>query len=284
MYFNKHKIKDEDEESIKRQTYLDNLNRKKDLIKTEFEKLQDEQKFDFISIRSSNDTNFKGILNDIKSIISKKQDKLFKLETQNRLLQNSSSQTYIDYIAEKNSNFITNNSFTKNSYKNKIFESISYKSETNPDILKIQLESMKQAIETTKNNIETEILNKSTIENKLIELENSQKKMISQVNEMNFAKRMTFKRFNNINGLLFNATAKKKTSLIHLNQIRNEVNDINNIENEFFKKKFSIVQQEKHDIEMEQGELSKVLMQIDVNLFIYFFLEFIYKNSIFGYI
>ena len=210
MYFNKHKIKDEDEESIKRQTYLDNLNRKKDLIKTEFEKLQDEQKFDFISIRSSNDTNFKGILNDIKSIISKKQDKLFKLETQNRLLQNSSSQTYIDYIAEKNSNFITNNSFTKNSYKNKIFESISYKSETNPDILKIQLESMKQAIETTKNNIETEILNKSTIENKLIELENSQKKMISQVNEMNFAKRMTFKRFNNINGLLFNATAKKK--------------------------------------------------------------------------
>ena len=84
------------------------------------------------------------------------------------------------------------------------------------------------------------------------------------MNDLNFAKKMTFKRFTNVGTLLFNAQTKKKLSVLHLNQIKNEMGQIKTIESDFFKQRCSLLQQEKHDIEKEQTELSKVLLQIDV--------------------
>jgi len=281
--YNRHKIKEEDEESLRRQAYLDSLNRKKELIKNEFDKLQDELKFDELTIKSDNDIHFKNLLNDLKRSIAQKQEKLF--QTENTYFFIRSSALSMDENFQKEANVTANNtSFTKSFYKNKILETISYKKENNPESLKKKLLEIEREINDTKHNIETEIINKTSIQSKVIELENSKKKMLFLMNDLNFAKRMTFKRFNNINTLLFNAKTKKKLSLLHLNNIKTEMGNIKTVENDFFKQKFTIIQQEKHDIEKEQTELSKVLLQIDVNFkkkILIIFTNFYISNIIF---
>lgn len=273
----RHRVKEEDEETLRRQAYADNLNRKKELIKSEFDKLQDEQKCDELTIKSDNEIHFKNLLNEIKAMKVRKEEKLIKTD-QNAIFFTGS--TRFDSVSQKelrtsNTN-INNTSFIKSFYKNKIFEAMSYKQDGDPEALRRKLAEVKQEIENTKINIETENNNKTSILNKVLELEGSKKKILFQMNDLNFAKKMTFKRFNNVGTLLFNAQTKKKLSLLHLNQIKNEMGQIKTIESDFFKQRCSLLQQEKHDIEKEQTELSKVLLQIDVTykiLLNYFFFE-----------
>ncbi len=269
MYCNRHRNKEEDEENLRRQTYLDNISRKKELIKSEFNKMEDEQKFDYLTIKTNIYINFKKLLNEVKDIKTKKQEKLMKIETKVHLLQNSFSKFSLDFITEKEPHLQTNSSFTKSFYKNKIFDPVSSKIE---EVLRKKLCDIKQEIDFTKHNIENEMVNKIAIQSKLDEMENSKKKMLFQMNDFIFAKKMTFKRFDNVDSLLFNANAQKKMSLLNLNNIKNEIDEIKTIENDFLKQKFLSVQQKKHDLEKEQIELSKVLIQIDVNKHFLFFL------------
>ena len=87
MYFSRQKYRDEDDETLRRQAYLESLNQKKDLIKNEFDKLQDEAKFDDLTIKSDNDIQFKKILNELRNSIAKKQQKLFKAQNQSLISQ-----------------------------------------------------------------------------------------------------------------------------------------------------------------------------------------------------
>lgn len=266
------KNREEDEEALRRQNYLEKLNNKKELIKIEFEKLQEEQKCDILTIKSDNNINFKNLLNELRAKTSKKQEKLFNNEKMIFISESSNQTNFLpDYVKDNTSKLNITNSFLKSSYKNKIFDTASYRFENNVDFLKQKLQNMKNEIENIKDNIQNELINKTTRQNKLIEIETSKKKMLFEMNDLNFAKKMTFKKFENLDTLLFNAQAKKKMSLFHLSQIKNEMFELKSIENDFFKQKISIVQQEKFDIEKEQGELSKTLVQIDVIYFILLF-------------
>ena len=173
----RHRVKEEDEETLRRQAYMDSLNRKKELIKSEFEKLQDEQKCDELTIKSDNEIHFKNLLNEIKTMKVRKEEKLMKTE-QNAIFFNAS--TRFDSVSQKelpnSNNNINNSSFIKSFYKNKIFDAMSYKQDANPEALRRKLTEIKQEIENTKINIETENNNKTSILSKVIELESSKKK------------------------------------------------------------------------------------------------------------
>lgn len=260
--YSRHRCKEENEETLRRQANLENLNKKKEWIKNEFDKLQEEEKFDDLTIKSDNDIPFKRILNEMRNLIGKKQQTLFRAQNQNQI----SCPELALKPKEKLSNFNINTSFIKSSYKTKVFELSSYKIEKNqPYNLKKKLNELKEEIEEIKNKIENENINKSSLQSKLIEVENSKKIKIFQMNDLNFVKKVTFRRFTDINALLFNAKTKSKLSLLHLSQMKNEMNEIQTIENDFFKQKFSNVKEEKHNIEKEQTELLKILLQIDVN-------------------
>lgn len=269
MYFNKYnnRHREDDEEALRRQAYLENINRKKELIKMEFEKSQEEQKLDLLTIKNESFINFKNMLNELKTITIKKQENLKNIDKRIDMLKRQDSAQKLGILSQENQMSkmsIANNSFLKNSYKNRIFESGSFKSSSQADFLQKRLIDMKEEIETIKNNIENELINRTTRFSKLNELENSKKKMLNEINDLNFSKKMTFRRFDNLDTLNFNAQAKKKLSLFHLGQIKNELFELKSVENEFFKRKVSLVQQEKFDIDKEQVDLSKTLIHIDV--------------------
>lgn len=77
------------------------------------------------------------------------------------------------------------------------------------DALKSRMELLKNEIESIKEKIETELINRESILNKYRELEHIKKKMTFNANELNFTKGKTFSYFDNINTLEFKAKEKK---------------------------------------------------------------------------
>lgn len=259
----RHRAKEEDEEAIRRQAYLEGLSQKRELIRSEFEKIQDQHRVDELTIKSDSDIPFKSLLNELRREVVVKQEKLSRCESQLRL---SSSQSFLPLQESQlgGSKAAMNVSFSKSYYRNRTLESLSAKDVNRPEALARRLAELKRETESSRGKYESETINRSSIQGKLAELEDSKKKMLSEMNELSFAKRMSFKRFTDIGTLLFTAQTKKKLSLQHLSQAKSEIGKIKTIESEFFKTRFAQVQQEKVEIDKEQGELSKVLLMIDV--------------------
>ncbi len=90
-----------------------------------------------------------------------------------------------------------------------MIEALKIEEEKSQDALKSRLELLKNEIESIKEKIETELINRESILNKYRELEHIKKKMTFNSNILIFTKGKTFPYFDDINTLEFKAKEKK---------------------------------------------------------------------------
>jgi hypothetical protein len=74
------KEKEEDEELFRKRIFEENVLAQKAVLRKEFDQIQEEKKFDKITVFSNNEMNFKNILNNTSAETERKKNILEKLQ------------------------------------------------------------------------------------------------------------------------------------------------------------------------------------------------------------
>ncbi|CAD8148377.1 unnamed protein product [Paramecium pentaurelia] len=241
----------EDDQTLKDQQ---NLKQKKELLKQEFEHLEEIKKYDNLSIVSSNDFKFKAELDKLLEM-NRSKNKELSLLLKPQTFQPSKSQMGGSQMQTISGTYGQIRSIN-NHHSDPLFVTFTQSIYTkDTDSNEQYIEQLKVQEERYNDLILEESEKRDSLEQQLIQIEKSKLILQQKVEQYQMLTRMSNKRFSNTQSLQFLAEQKKETSKVNLRSIKDEFEQMKKMQDTYKKQ-----QKEK------QSNLQKVIYVGEENI------------------